>query len=207
VAIHNWHGDWTKAHVANEHVIAMLRKGNIVLLAIAVADSARILAKLGETSAALSRLQEGEQLLDQLREQAAGRSEVYLFPYSDLGQAALLLGRLDEARRLANRVVEPCGPGARVATLLLLGNIASHPDRFDAEGAEAKYREALGLAEPRGMRPSVAHCHFCLGRLYRRIGKQQQAYEHLATATTMFREMGLTYWLEQVEAEKATASG
>jgi len=25
--------------------------------------------------------------------------------------------------------------------------------------------------------------------------------EHLATATTMYREMGMTYWLEQAEAE------
>jgi hypothetical protein len=29
----------------------------------------------------------------------------------------------------------------------------------------------------------------------------QQAQEHLTTATTMYREMGMTYWLEQAEAE------
>jgi hypothetical protein len=32
-------------------------------------------------------------------------------------------------------------------------------------------------------------------------GKREQAKEHLTTATTMYREMGITYWLEKEEAE------
>ena len=47
----------------------------------------------------------------------------------------------------------------------------------------------------------VAHCHLGLGKLYRRTGECEQAQEHLTTATTMYREMGMTYWLEQAEAE------
>ena len=31
--------------------------------------------------------------------------------------------------------------------------------------------------------------------------QMQQAQEHLTTATTMYRGMGMTYWLEQAEAE------
>jgi hypothetical protein len=48
----------------------------------------------------------------------------------------------------------------------------------------------------------VAHCHLGLGKLSRRTGKREQAQEHLTTATTMYREMGMTYWLEQMEAER-----
>jgi hypothetical protein len=29
-----------------------------------------------------------------------------------------------------------------------------------------------------------------------------RAQDHLATATTMYREMGMTYWLEKAEAEE-----
>jgi hypothetical protein len=47
------------------------------------------------------------------------------------------------------------------------------------------------------MRPLVAHCHLGLGKLYRRSGKGREADEHLRTATTMYREMGMTYWLEK----------
>ena len=51
------------------------------------------------------------------------------------------------------------------------------------------------------MTPEAAHCHPRLGKLYRRTGKREQAQEHLTTAQTMYREMGMTYWLEQAEAE------
>jgi hypothetical protein len=53
------------------------------------------------------------------------------------------------------------------------------------------------------MRPEVAHCHLGLGKLYRRTDNRVQAQEHLATATTMYRDMGMTYWLEKAEAEMA----
>ena len=42
-----------------------------------------------------------------------------------------------------------------------------------------------------------------VGTLCRRTGQRQQAQEHLTTATTMYREMGMTDWLEQAEAEMA----
>jgi hypothetical protein len=51
------------------------------------------------------------------------------------------------------------------------------------------------------MRPLVAHCHLGLGRLYRRSGNRGQAQEHLTIATAMYREMDMTYWLEQAAAE------
>ncbi len=40
-----------------------------------------------------------------------------------------------------------------------------------------------------------------LGKLYRRTSKRQEAQAHLTTATTMYREMGMTHWLEQAEKE------
>jgi hypothetical protein len=51
------------------------------------------------------------------------------------------------------------------------------------------------------MRPLVAHCHLGLGKLSRGTGKSEQAQEHLTTATTMYREMDMRFWLEQAEAE------
>ena len=49
--------------------------------------------------------------------------------------------------------------------------------------------------------PLVAHCHFGLGKLSRRTGKREQAQGHLRTATTMYRDMDIRFWLEQAEAE------
>ena len=70
-----------------------------------------------------------------------------------------------------------------------------------AEDAEGYYRKALAHAGKLGMRPLVGHCHLGLGTLYRRTGKREQAQEQLTTATTMYREMDMRFWLEQAESE------
>jgi tetratricopeptide (TPR) repeat protein len=205
--LHPLKGDWLKARSLIEHGITVLRAGNVViLLPFAVASSAWVLAQLGEASEALNRLREGEQLL---KRQVAGGIVVARSGVSyALGRACLLLGRLDEARSLVERVVEssPSQPGHAAHAQHLLGDIATHPDRFDAESGEAHYRQALALAEPRGMRPLVAHCHLGLGTLCRRTGKGEQARDHLTTATTMYREMDMRFWLEQAEAEPGSLS-
>ena len=61
--------------------------------------------------------------------------------------------------------------------------------------------DAMALADRLEMRPLVAHCHLGLGKLYRRTGYRRQAHEHLTTATAMYREMDMRFWLEQAEAE------
>jgi class 3 adenylate cyclase/tetratricopeptide (TPR) repeat protein len=194
-------GDWPKARAMIDQWIAVVRTGNVdFLLPVAVASSAWALAQLREASEALNRLREGEPLLE--RQAARGLFGYRGWAYHSLGRAALLLGRFDEARRLGDCAVEssPGHHGFAAHARHLLGDIATHPDRFDGESAEAHYREALALAEPRGMRPLVAHCHLGLGKLYRRTGERQQAQEHLATATTMYHEMDMGFWLAQAEA-------
>jgi tetratricopeptide (TPR) repeat protein len=168
----------------------------------AIASSAWILAQVGERSEALTRLQEGEQLLER---QAPGVAS-----HHSLGRAALALGRVDQARSLGERALEHTMSrrGMAAHSHHLLGEIATRPGGFDAERGEIHYREALGLAEPRGMRPLVAHCHLGLGKLYRRTGKLEQAREHLTIATTMYREMDMQFWLEEAEVEvKELAQG
>jgi Tfp pilus assembly protein PilF len=69
------------------------------------------------------------------------------------------------------------------------------------DDAEESCRRGIALGDAIGAKPEVAHCHAGLARLYRRTGRQQQAEEHFTTATTMYREMGMTYWLEKAQAE------
>ena len=85
--------------------------------------------------------------------------------------------------------------------LHLLGDNAAHPDRSEVDTAEAHYRQAQALAEALGQRLLIAHSYLGLGKLYGRTGKREQAQEHLATATTKYREMEMRFWLEQAEAE------
>jgi Tetratricopeptide repeat len=88
--------------------------------------------------------------------------------------------------------------GARPAdahALCLAGDVAS---AGDAEGAEGCYRAALTLAQELGLRPRTAHCHLGLTTLYRRTGNRERVEEHVTAATTMYREMKMSSWLERV---------
>ena len=206
--LHLLKGEWVKARSLIEHWIAVVRKGNVtVQLPTAVACSAWALAQLGEANEALERIREGEPLLE--RQAAQGVVFQRGWDYVSLGRACLLLGRLDEARRVGDRAIEfsPHHPGFAAHALHLLGDIMTHPDRFDAESGKAHYGRTLALAEPRGMRPLVAHCHLGFGKLYRRTGARRQALEHLTTAATMYREMDMRFWLTQAEAELGPTSG
>jgi hypothetical protein len=70
----------------------------------------------------------------------------------------------------------------------------------DVGAAETSYWQAIALATELEMRPLVAHCHFGLGKLYRRTGDRAKGHEHHAIAVTMYREMGMTLWVEKAEA-------
>jgi tetratricopeptide (TPR) repeat protein len=121
-----------------------------------------------------------------------------------LGGAYLLDGRLADATRIAQDGLAAARQrgerGLEGHVLRLLGDIAAHPDRVEVDTAEAHYRQAQALAGELGLRPLLAHCHLGLGKLYRRTDKREQAREHLTTATTMFGEMDMRFWLEQADA-------
>jgi len=199
--LHLLKGDWARARPLIDHWIEVVRAGDVVsLLPWAIAASAWVLAQIGETSKALNRLCEGEQLLERRPEWGVVGNRLWV--HHCLGRACLLLGRLDEARHFGDRLVESRShAGFAAHALQLLGDIAIHPDRFDAESGEAHYRQALALAEPRGMRPLIAHCHLGLGKVRRQTGKCQEAREHLTTAATMYGEMDIRFWLEKAETE------
>ncbi len=118
------------------------------------------------------------------------------------GMTYLRAGRIDEAASHAQEALALTrrlgARGSEAHALCLAGDVAATGGSKDAEGS---YRGALALADELGMRPLTAHCHLGLGKLYRRAGKRHEAQEHLTTATTMYREMEMRFWLEQAEVE------
>jgi tetratricopeptide (TPR) repeat protein len=151
---------------------------------------------------------EGLTLLYQALEgmESMGRGAYHSLVLVQLGEASVLAGGLEGAGAFAERALQLTRElgerGYEALALRLLGDLATHDQPPDVAGAEGHYRAAMALANSLGMRPLVAHCHLGLGKLYRRTDKREQAQEHLATATTMYREMGMTYWLEKAEAEE-----
>ena len=202
--LHLIQGDWARARSLSEHGFQVFQTANVVIqLPSALASSAWALAELGEADAAAEQIQRGKETADRLS--ATGIVGHLAWSYHALSHAALRLGRVAEARRLGDRAIgftlRHGGFGAHAEHLL--GAIATHPAAFDAEAGEVHYRAALSLAAPRGMRPLVAHCHLGLGTVSVKAGKRRRALEHLTTAATMYRELGMPFWLAKVATETA----
>ena len=84
--------------------------------------------------------------------------------------------------------------------LKLLGDIRAR-ELAESEQAGDAYQQGLVLATELSMRPLVAHCHFGLGKPYGKTNKGEQARNHLTSAITLYREMGMQFWLERAELE------
>ena len=158
-------------------------------------------AYLGYAYARRGRLPEALALLTEAVERAPSEA----LTIRHLGEGHLLAGRRDEAMRLALSALEVSrrqgARGGEAWTLHLLGVIAASALPAEAATAAARFHEAAELAGTLGMRPLVAHCHLGLGKLYRRTGDEAKAKEHLTTAATLYREMGMSFWLEKADAE------
>jgi tetratricopeptide (TPR) repeat protein len=163
-------------------------------------------AHLGYAYAASGRLPEGVALLEEslAHPAAMGVANHPLF-LAYLGEAHLLADRRDEALEVARRALDLAHRqkerGNEAWILRLLGEIGAQADPPDLESAQVHYSQALARAEELGMRPLVAHCHLDLAKLSRGTGKRQEAQEHFTTATTMYREMDMPFWLEKTEDE------
>jgi tetratricopeptide (TPR) repeat protein len=145
-------------------------------------------------------------MLERASEQLATMKHMRWYPSAAtvLGTAYLLAGRSTDALHSVRQALEMTRahkqPGGEAEALRVLGDIHAGHVPPDVEAADAAYRQALALADRLGMRPLVAHCHLRLGKLHRLTGDGMKAKEHLQTATTMYREMDMRFWWEQVEA-------
>jgi tetratricopeptide (TPR) repeat protein len=167
--------------------------------------SVPIAGNLGEAYGRAGRFTESFALLDEALRRHIGGLFRQAGPTRQLSTVHLLAGHFDEAWQHAHQALDLARqektPGVEAEVLFQLGAVHSYASPLGVLRAETRYQEALALAEPRGMRPLIAHCHLGLGALYGRTSKREQAQEHITTATTLYREMEMPFWLEQAEAE------
>jgi tetratricopeptide (TPR) repeat protein len=178
--------------IAQEHDLAMQVPGLSALLGFACARGGRCDDASSMLREATSQLEPGK--------------PAFLNVAIELGDGLAVLGRFEDALACGRAALEAGRErGERpleAAALCLLGEIALLSESPEAvPSALQHYRAALDLATAFELWPLAAHCHLGLGKLYRRTDKREQAREYLATATTMYREMGMTYWLEKTETE------
>jgi tetratricopeptide (TPR) repeat protein len=192
-------GEPTAALAPLQHALAICHEQQVDLLLPWVSlELGHAYALLGRCKEALALLKPVLEWLAQMpglaREQLAAiwLAEAYLAAGSHSEASTHAEQTLAYARARGER-------GNEARALRLKGEIAAQADPPDVEQAEARYHEALALAEKLGMRPLMAHCHVGLGTLYQKVGRDDEAHAELATAAEMYRSMEMTFWLEQAE--------
>jgi tetratricopeptide (TPR) repeat protein len=168
-----------------------------------------VAAALGLAYTRAGRVDAGLALVEQGVEQevARGRPQSLPLVVTQLSEAYLLAGHLEEARQRAAQAValdrQYQFRGQQAWALRLLGESTARQASSELASAAVHYRQALALAEKLGMRPLQAHCHRGLGTLYATSGQPEQAGAELSTAIEMYRDMEMTCWLPETEAALA----
>jgi tetratricopeptide (TPR) repeat protein len=167
----------------------------------------RVAAALGMVYSLARRPREGLALLEEAVEQGVTMKM--------MGGHSLLLIGLGEGYRLADRVADAAGvaeQGLRLArdhgerayearALRLLADLALHSDPPAPQRAVEQATRALALAVELELRPLTAHCHLTIGQVGTLDGRTESAERHLRTAAALFREMNMTLWLSEAEAD------
>ena len=163
-----------------------------------------IAADLGLAYARCGRVAEGLAHVDAAIEGATTMGRFSRLPLLlvKCGEIHLLAAKPHEAAGLANRALrlatEQKERGNEVYARQLLGEVCALEQPASEEG-ERHYLDALGLATELGMRPLAAHAHAGLWRLHRQRSELAEARHHLAAARTMYRDMGMRFWLDRLE--------
>jgi class 3 adenylate cyclase/tetratricopeptide (TPR) repeat protein len=167
-----------------------------------LAMRAMFLAALGHAHTLCARPDQALDLAEQSVEPSTfALSPQHPFPLLFLAAARLEAGLVERSAETAREALQLCRTrrdlGAEAWTLHLLGNIGSFRRPRDLEPVQRHYCQAMALAVRLAMRPLIAHCHFGLGRLHACLGDRTQADEHTGVAASMYRQMGMTYWIER----------
>jgi class 3 adenylate cyclase/tetratricopeptide (TPR) repeat protein len=194
------HGELDRAIGALERGLGLCQSANLQFW------FPRVGSALGFAYTLTGRVAEGLPLLEQAVAQGMAIGQMVFQPFwvTCLAEAYLVSGRREDAHIHGERALalarQHKEQGHEAYALRLLGEIHARPDPPVVEPAENYYRQALTLAEALGMRPLQAHCHLGLGTLYVRMSQPELARPSLSMAITLYRDMGMTFWLPQAEA-------
>jgi tetratricopeptide (TPR) repeat protein len=195
-------GELDAARRLLERTLALCREWTIpILLQISTGLQGIAIARSGQVAEGIAVLREATESV----KQAIGTGTYNTLHVLWLGEAYARGQQYEDATRAAGQALALARQFnhsvVEAWALQLLGETALRSAPNQLARAEDPLRQALALGQKLGMRPLIARCHADLAKLHRLSDRGTEADEHVQSATTLYREMGMQYWLAQLEAE------
>ncbi|MGH6885016.1 MAG: hypothetical protein ACREGK_02950 [Geminicoccales bacterium] len=164
-------------------------------------------ASLGYAYHLMGRPAESVPLLDAaLRDVSGGTITLKALWLTWLGEVHLARARFDDARAAATGALAVAEHhrhlGQRAWAHWLLAEV-SLAEGATADVVESHLDRAVALADPRRMRPLMAHCRLTRGKLRAASGKVQAAAEDIDAALAAYQAMEMPYWRTLAGAQRA----
>ena len=132
-----------------------------------------------------------------------GIKTVFSIAYSFLGEPLCLEGQTEEAVAMAEKSISIGETGDNFGEIMayrVLAMAAAQEALLDLNKAQENIRESIRLSQERGARPDQAIGKFRYAEILHKQGNLELAREQLGQATSLFREMEMTWWPEQAES-------
>jgi class 3 adenylate cyclase/tetratricopeptide (TPR) repeat protein len=119
------------------------------------------------------------------------------------GLAHFSLGNKEEAKKQAEQALKWSLANNEKhfqgRSRILLGKVLAKIDPGQIEPAEGHIRQGISQFEELGTLPWSGWGNFWLGEIYADWGRKEEALIYLKKAETLFREMGMDYWLAKTQ--------
>jgi class 3 adenylate cyclase/tetratricopeptide (TPR) repeat protein len=199
-------GQLDKAAELLDRMLALCREEEVwAMYPVIAARLIAVYARSGRTAEAIA-------ILDHARQPSVyrkGATYTWLYLFLAAGEAYLGAGRLEDARAYADRAEALARRNSEqahlAAALKLRGDVMAATDGGAHDAVTETYREAIALAEPRGMRPLLARIQFSLGAFLARRNFASEAARHLAAAAELCCELGIASPSSPAGEEKEAA--
>jgi tetratricopeptide (TPR) repeat protein len=124
------------------------------------------------------------------------------FFYAMAGMVDLDSGDLKKARQRAEealKIAQKNHQHGEGTVWILLGRIFGKADQPQVDKAEESYLQGIKILEELKIKAYYASGYYYLGELYTDTGQKDKALETLKTAESLFRGMGMDYWLAKTQ--------
>lgn len=120
-----------------------------------------------------------------------------------LGETHLALGNLDNARTNADEAIKLARKNnekwSEGISKILLGTILGKIAVSQSNDVEQHFLEGIDILNNLELKPYVSRGYLYMGEYFIEMGRKEKGLEFIKKAETMYREMGMTYWLRRTQ--------